>query len=125
MVYPNEYNGVAISIVSFFLVFLVFFGYIQTEFLTATYKSEFNIQVICKKDQNPDWKTFKIINFEKYRRTAKTYCIYQDSTKNSSVNLYYNDNDNESGNYEIQNKWQVEYVRNLRDTNSLQWPVYY
>lgn len=114
MIYPNEYIGILVSVLVLALLFSVFFGYIQTEVFTITYKSEFDIKAICKVDQNSDWKNFKIINFEKYRRTAKVYCIYQDSLKNSVVNLYY-----------AEDKWSVEYFRNLRDNNSFQWPVYY
>jgi hypothetical protein len=116
MIYPKDYNSIIGVAISLFALFIVFFGYIQAEIFTQTYKNEFDIKTLCKTDSNWDWKDFKIIQYEKYKRNAKIYCLYQNMDKTLVINLYYTPD---------QNQWIVEYARNLKDENKFQWPIYY
>jgi hypothetical protein len=115
MLLPLTYKSVAAFMVFLLLLFATFYPYIQTEILTSVHQQTFDINSICRTSDNPDFRKFKLVNYEKQRNTAQLYCLYKDYKKNSIVTLYYADKEG----------WLVEYSRNYKKDIGFFWPIYY
>jgi hypothetical protein len=115
MLLPLSYKSVATMMVFLTICFLVIYPYIQAETLTNIYQQTFDINKICKTQDNTDFRKFKLVNYEKQKNTAQLYCLYADYKKNSVVTLYYAEQDG----------WLVEYTRNYKKDIGFFWPIYY
>ena len=110
--YPKNYSFIGTTLISLFLAIIIFYPYIQTEVFGVVHSKEFDVDRLCRKLQNTDFKTIKIINLEKHRGFAKIYCLFNDTGKNYSLTLYY-----------VEDSWKVEYFRSLN--TGFYWPIYY
>jgi hypothetical protein len=111
-IYPREYETVGFIILGLFFGLLFFYPYIQAEVLTAAHYKEFDSNRFCRTSINPDFKKLKVVAFERYKGNARLYCLFKDTKKNYSLNLYFADD-----------SWRVEYTRNLSE--GAYWPIYY
>jgi hypothetical protein len=109
---PKDFTPFSSYLIFAPLILCFFFPYIQSEIQTNANSYEFDQVQYCRSDKNPDFKKLKIIYIEKHKSIAKLYCLYNNTNKNYSVNLYYTDQ-----------KWFVEQNRNLSD--GFYWPIYY
>jgi hypothetical protein len=112
--FPKDYYSIIAIGASFFFLVLFFFSYVQTEILTAFNSSEFDITRICKVSLNSDFKSFKLIKFEKFKGSARAYCLYENSQKNIAVDLIIKDK-----------IWKIENLKSIQKENVFIWPVYY
>ena len=115
MILPLSYRSIAVIMSTLVCVFIIFYPYLQAETLSKIHEQTFDINKICNTQQNQDFRSAKIINFEKQRSKAQLYCLYGDRSKNSIVTLYYDKNLG----------WQTEYTRNYKKDIGLFWPLYY
>jgi hypothetical protein len=89
------------------------FSYVSTEITTSLYQQEItNWPELCKVKDNPDFKYIKLVKYIKYKKEARMYCIYEDSTKNVSLDINYT------------RGWQVILSQKMSEDGSLYWPVY-
>jgi hypothetical protein len=109
---PKDFSPIATTIILGLVLILIFFPYIQTEINDNFYAQQLNQIKLCKTDKNPDFKQMKLIYLEKFRSSAKVYCLYDNQEKNISMTLYF------SG-----ENWNVEYSRLLSE--GFYWPIYY
>ena len=112
--FPKDYHSIIAIGVGFFLLILFFFSYLQTEILTTFNSSEFDVSRICKVSLNADFKTFKLISFEKFKGAARAYCLYENPQKNVAVDLVIKDK-----------LWKIENVKLIQKENAFVWPIYY
>jgi hypothetical protein len=112
--FPKDYSPIIALGVGLFLLILFFFSYIQTEILTSFNSSEFDIARVCKVALNSDFKSFKLIKFEKYKSSARAYCLYDNPQKNVAIDLIIKDN-----------IWKIENTKFIQKDNAFVWPVYY
>lgn len=117
----NELNLVLNHVRKFWLwvVFIFFllslsFSYFWTEALTFVYGKNFDFTGICSQNSIPDFKFAKILDYQKYKKTSTVNCIYKDPTKNSEVQLNFQDN-----------KWQpISRTLINSEKGILYWPIY-
>lgn len=112
--FPKDYHPLIALGVGFFLLILFFFSYVQAEILTSFNSSEFDIARICKVSLNSDFKGFKLISFEKFKNSARAYCLYDNPQKNVAVDLVLKEN-----------IWKIENIKFIQKDNVFVWPVYY
>jgi hypothetical protein len=115
MLLPLTYKSITVTMIALVLLFLTLYPYVQAETLTNIHQQTFDINKICKVLEFQDFRSFKIINYEKQRNTSQLYCLYKDYKQNSIVTLYYTDKEG----------WLVEYTRNYKKDIGFFWPIYY
>jgi hypothetical protein len=112
LIEPREYTRIGGFLISIFFGTLFFYPYIQTEVYSTFNQNEFDNVRFCKSEQENDFKKLKIINLEKNKNNAKIYCLYNQSSKNYSLNLFL-----------LEGNWRVETSKSLND--GFFWPIYY
>jgi hypothetical protein len=96
------------------VTFSLLFGYISTEIQTLVHKKNFNSTHCLENNSDSKLKFFKIKSYEKYRNTAKIYCIFQNRYSNIEVLLNYSNDE-----------WKVVKVDRLNTENKIYWPIYF
>jgi hypothetical protein len=111
-IYPKQFDSISAVLLGIFLATLFFYPYVQTEILTLANPKEFDSTRFCRKNIDPDFKSLKVVELEKFRGRAKVYCLYEKTSKNYKIDLY----SGEEG-------WKVEYAKSISD--GFYWPIYY
>jgi len=101
-----------IAIIIFFL--LLIWSYIQTEIVTWAYAGQVsNIEKLClDSSEKSNLKFYKILWYDKGLESATVYCIYDQSEKNTRLEI----NKNE--------EWRINYSTKLNKERNLYWPIY-
>jgi hypothetical protein len=86
--------------------------YIETEINQSLYQSQVQeFKSFCPNSV----QDVKLVKFEKYRNTAKIYCLYHDSKENKQLEL----------NYSTTQGWRVIYTKGLQPEDGFYWPIYF
>lgn len=105
---------IAMTACGIFVLGILSIAYVRTEITTYWYKNEFNFfQNYCKPNENPDFKYFKIIQYDKSKGEARIQCIYSDGNKNMQYTLNF------------VNTWSVASSVSLVQGGTLPWPLYF
>lgn len=96
----------------FFVVFSLFYSYLNVEILTSFRLAELEGDSFCEQSQD-DFKFTKVIKHEKYKNTAKIMCVYQDYNKNQYLELNLKSE-----------KWTVISREYINTKYNFYWPIY-
>ncbi len=103
--------GLSLLVIVFFFLL---FSYIQAEWLTSLYLPQIsNSTKLCHEVKMSELKYIRVTNFEKYKRQAKIYCVYEQTAINVILDLAL-----------VDNIWRVYSAHEINQPKSLIWPIY-
>ena len=105
-------NNIVRWFLVFFLAFSFLYGYLSVEILTSLRKNDVNGRQLCENSET-ELKYFKVINYEKFKNSAKVMCIYKDNAKNQYLEL----------NFKGQS-WTVISKEKINTKDNFYWPIY-
>lgn len=107
------FSWLKIMLASTFVIifFIGLLGYLRTEIATNLYQKEFNVVEICGTDET-GFKDFKIVEYQKFRKRAKVYCLFSDPEKSLLINLSLREN------------WEITTSEKLNAWGKFYWPIY-
>jgi hypothetical protein len=111
-----DFNKISLNKILLFIIvisiFLAFFPYIKTEYLTSNFKDSLPYKELCFEINKNELKYYKVFELDLSANRGSILCIFKQS-KNILINV------------EKQNsKWTIVYSFIMNKDNNLYWPFY-